>query len=129
MIEGIPAEEQCLHGSREPIFGMGIYRKLIELADLDFQYLRAAHMLYEHKVLMTKRIRYLSDLGYINGMLFEDPFKEIELKANVIRNRNYILKNMINQGENFNTLRLISMIDDLSQTEMEHLEKFFRAIK
>lgn len=126
IIEGIPAEEQCLHGSLHPVFGMSVYNRLIEIAglnfpDLSFQFLRAMHMLYEHKALMTKRIRYLRDLGLLEGKLFEEYFKDVEQKAHVIRN--YILKHIITQGTAFNKNKLVSMIDELSYTEYNYLGK------
>ncbi|MNJ47650.1 hypothetical protein D3C77_428140 [compost metagenome] len=78
-------------------------------------------MLYEHKVLMTKRIRYLRDLGLLEGKLFEEYFKDVEQKAHVIRN--YILKHIITQGTAFNKNKLVSMIDELSYTEYNYLGK------
>ncbi|KAA8747334.1 hypothetical protein [Paenibacillus sp. UASWS1643] len=125
-IEGIPAEEQCLHGSLDPVFGIHIYNKLIESVRADHQYIRALHMLSEHKTLMTKRIHYLHKLGLIDGNLFYNLFEDIELKARSLRNN--VLKQIITNEHSLTIPKLTSMIEELSNKEYIALDKLASAI-
>ncbi|KAF6614391.1 hypothetical protein J2W97_004233 [Paenibacillus jamilae] len=128
LIEGIPAKmpELQLHGSLDPKFGMSIYDRLCDLADFNPQFLRAMHILYEHKVCMTKRVAFFGEIGLLDGDLYMNYFIEIEKRAETLRN--YIIKQIL-KNNNSKRKKMISMITELASLELECLGKLSLALK
>lgn len=125
-IEGIPPQMMEFNGSPDPKFGMGIYDKLAEYADFDYYFLRASHILYEHKKLMKGRIDFIHELALIDGNSLIENFVEIERKALIIRN--FILMQMINK-DNSKKTKLKSMLRELETIEYNILDKLLQRLK
>ncbi|MUG45248.1 hypothetical protein [Paenibacillus woosongensis] len=124
-LEGVPKERPELHGSLKPTFGIKIYNELCNMAGANFKFLRALHLLFEHKRLMTRRIEFLGGLNLIDDELYIKLFKEVEEKAIVIRN--YMIKQII-KGDSSDTSKVKSMIMDLESIEYSYLEKLAKSL-
>ncbi|MCF2945598.1 hypothetical protein [Paenibacillus tarimensis] len=118
-IQGIPVERPELHGSLNPKFGMSIYDALCELAEFDLLLLRAVHIIYEHKQVMSKRIGFLDQAGLLDGQ-YGVQFQKVEEKAAVIRN--FVLK-QISVRDSTKKATLKGMINQLTELEFDCLDK------
>ena len=78
---------------KDTVFGVDVYDavlkqigKQLSAEDPDFD-IRALHILYDHKVLMMERLKYMMDHGYIefNGDILND-YMEVENTMLTARN-------------------------------------------
>ena len=106
------------------VYGVECYDYLLNyLKNLD-QYKydhRTFFVLYEHKKIMTERIRYMQDNGYLSaGDNFLECFKQIETEAEIIHN--LWLKYGIKNRES-TLITIIAKLEQLALFEKENLKK------
>ena len=123
LIVGKPLERPELHGSKNSIFGMNVYNKLCEQAEFRYMYLRAIHVLYEHKKIMISRIQYMGKIGLIDEEKHILSFIEIQQRAESIRN---IVIKYMSLNDNSKIIKLVSMIKELESLEFVRLNELLR---
>lgn len=109
------------------IFGMNVYEKVLEFMDEwdengEMYQFRVFHMLWEHSMLMERRIEYMEKNNYISaGYVFLERSKEIMDKFMIMRN--LVIKKSLIQDEERNR-KIGSRIRTILQEVIE-LEKNF----
>lgn len=119
---------------QEYTFGFEIFDILLDeisSAEKNRQYinLRAYHLLYEHKILMSMRVKFMEEKGYIRSESgLPSEFKELEKKYLILRNS--IMKNnyLLARGkENFTDIK--NMILGLVSEEKELIHNLIEEIE
>ena len=114
------------------LYGIDIYNGLLEyikqikLDENNFD-LRIIHLLYEHKICMTKRVEYLQDHGYmVDGCHNDKEFNN--LAENILTLKNLALK--YNARKNVLLLdEIISKIETIRQLDNNAFKALFHLMK
>lgn len=110
-------------------WGLGVYRSLAEVFDQETispVTLRSLHALYEHKKLMTARVSYLINRGFLDDTLhLENKITQIE--NNTLKLRNYFMKCLM--SNKYNREKTQKWLFDIQKSDGEFINELIELLK
>ena len=107
-------------------YGLNVYKTLIEkLNDIDFDMLRDFHLIYEHKYLMYKRLKYVLEKGKYDDLIkrYSDFLHEFLVL------RNLYIKSRISKTSQMQIEKIKNKLLFLAQEDKKFMQQILAAIK
>lgn len=115
-----------INKGHDMLYGITILEKVVDDINSHILDLRTYHLIYEHLLIMNKRVKYLIEHNYISKNDIDiNSFEELENDA--LKLRNFVLKCML-KGKMDNKA-IIKKIDAIKGAESRYFEKLLLLIR